>query len=357
MRAAGGRAVIAGAWRRLSQHVVATRQAGWGRSAYRRARASARREHRPLLTRRERRRISVYARDALGSRRHRHWLYLYTLVHGGFREGWLPDDVYGLRVLPEVNRPYRDISGAKTLTRRLLGASELPDLVHRIHGAWYGRDLEPLDADEVVARCFPGGTDDEVIVKGESSNQGRAITVVDREGFAALDLGRIGDAVIQRRIRQHPFFEGIVPGCTATVRVTTVHRAGHVRLVGSYLRVGRSGERYLRATRLLRVAVVDADGSLASDAFAPDWSRLQVHPDSGFAFEGARLPAYHDMVETCRRLHARVPQFTIVGWDVIVDDDGRTVVLEWNTDHPDIKFTEAVLGPGLTDLGVVLGRR
>lgn len=351
------RGALVRAGRALTEHMVAAQQAGLGRSAYRRARASARREHRPLLTRQERRRIRAYARRALGSRRHRHWLYLYTLVHGGFREGWLPDDVYGLRVLPRVNMSYRDISGAKSLTGRLLGAAELPDLVHRIHGAWYGRDLEPLDAGEVLERLFPEASEHEAILKGEASNQGRAITVVDREGFAALDLDRIGDAVVQRRIRQHPFFEAIVAGCTATVRVTTVNRAGQVRLVGSYLRVGRSGDRYLRAARLLRVAVIDSDGSLAEDAFAPDWSRMRVHPDSGFIFEGARLPAYADMVETCRRLHARVPQFTIVGWDVIADEEGRVVLLEWNTDHPDIKFTEAVLGPGLTDLIVPPGPR
>jgi hypothetical protein len=356
VKSGGGRVAIVGCLRSLAHRAAYARQARWGRSAYRRARASARREHRPLPTRQERRLIRIYARQVLGSRRHRHWLYLYTLVHGSFREGWLPDDVYELRVLPQVNMSYRDISGAKTLARRLLASPELPDLAYRIHGAWYGPDLEPLSSEEVQARCFPDGADHEVVIKGESSNQGRAITVVNREGFSALDLERIRGAVIQRRIRQHAFFESIVPGCTATVRVTTVHHAGHVRLVGSYLRVGRSGDRYVRSARQLRVVVTAADGSLGPNAFTADWGRTPVHPDTGFVFNGARLPGYRDMVETCRSLHARVPQFTIVGWDVLVDDAGRTVVFEWNTDHPDIKFTEAVLGPGLTDLSVSHGR-
>jgi hypothetical protein len=347
-----------GSFRRLPRSVVDSivdrlRAARWLALA-RRARRQTRRAA-GAVTRSEdranRRRARRYAREVLGSARHRHWLVAYARHHGRFRAGWLPDDVFGLRVLPVINTSYRNLSAARTLTRTLLRADEFPDLAYRIHGHWYGLDLAPLTDDEVLARCFPAEGHREVVVKSEASNQGRAVHVVDRTGFDRLDLVELGNAVVQRRVVQHPTFEAMVPGCTATVRITTLHHGGTVRTAAAYLRVGRSGEPSIRSATHLRVPVVDATGTLGPVATASDWSRHEVHPDTAFRFAGVSLPGFIALRETCERLHRRAPQFTVVGWDGIVDVDGQVVLFEWNTDHPDIKFTEASLGPAFAGLG------
>jgi hypothetical protein len=298
-----------------------------------------------------RRRIRRYARDVLGSARYRYWLTAYTLHHGGFRDGWLPDDHYGLKVLPAINSSYRNLSSARTLTRGLLRAEEFPDLAYRIHGQWYDPEFVHLTDADVVDRCFPNGDDREVVVKSEDTNQGRGVQLVRSAAFEHLDLAALGNAVVQARVEQHPVFEAMVPGCTATVRVTTLHHGGQVRTVAAYLRVGRSGEQSVRSATHLRIPVIDTHGTLGAVATAADWSQHAVHPDTGVSFAGVLLPGFAALRATCERLHARTPQSTIFGWDGIVDPDGRVALFEWNTDHPDIKFTEASLGPGFAGLG------
>lgn len=44
-----------------------------------------------------------YAQDIFGSSLYAHWLKVYTLVAGVFKEGWIPDNYYGAVVLPVLN--------------------------------------------------------------------------------------------------------------------------------------------------------------------------------------------------------------------------------------------------------------
>ena len=37
--------------------------------------------------------------------------------------------------------------------------------------------------------------------------------------------------------------------------------------------------------------------------------------------------------------------FTIIGWDIIVDDNEKIQIIEWNGEACDIKFSEATTGP------------
>jgi hypothetical protein len=49
-------------------------------------------------------------------------------------------------------------------------------------------------------------------------------------------------------------------------------------------------------------------------------------------------------------LHATVPHFTIVGWDIAIGSDDEIKLIEWNGCHCDIKFSEATTGPCFTGL-------
>ena len=53
----------------------------------------------------------------------------------------------------------------------------------------------------------------------------------------------------------------------------------------------------------------------------------------------------------CIELHKKLPHITIIGWDMAICDDETTKVIEWNTGHCDIKFSEASTGPCFLGLG------
>jgi hypothetical protein len=45
-----------------------------------------------------------------------------------------------------------------------------------------------------------------------------------------------------------------------------------------------------------------------------------------------------------------VPYARCVGWDLTVDSDEQVMVMEWNAEHNDVKFSEATQGPCFADL-------
>ena len=49
-------------------------------------------------------------------------------------------------------------------------------------------------------------------------------------------------------------------------------------------------------------------------------------------------------------LDAVQPYARCVGWDVTVDADEKVMLMEWNAEHNDVKFSEATQGPCFSDL-------
>jgi hypothetical protein len=191
-----------------------------------------------------------------------------------------------------------------------------------------------------------------VFAKKDGSAQGRGVVKMGQEEFTRDSFTRFGNCVIQSPIRQHPFFDEIISGSIATVRITTVKETcGTIGMRAAYLRLGRKDTSWVQSSNSIRVAVVDADGSLDSVGYTQDWRRWTQHPDTGFSFEGERIPNFRGVVEDCIALHRKVPHMTIIGWDTTVGDDGKTKIIEWNGGHCDIKFSEATTGPCFRGLG------
>jgi hypothetical protein len=116
------------------------------------------------------------------------------------------------------------------------------------------------------------------------------------------------------------------------------------------MRFGRLNTAWVQSANSVRVPIVDGNGELGRFGYTQDWKRWTAHPDTNFAFAKQRIPRFKDAVETCVKLHASVPHFTIIGWDVTIGDDDTIRLIEWNASHTDIKFSEATTGPCFTGL-------
>jgi len=133
--------------------------------------------------------------------------------------------------------------------------------------------------------------------------------------------------------------------------VTTVKdKQGEIGVRGSYLRLGRLDTAWVKSDNSVRVAIVDEDGGLDAFGHTQDWRQWKSHPDTGFVFAGQCIPKFREAAATRLCLHARVPHFTIIGWDVTVDLAGVVRLIEWNGGHCDIKFSEATTGPWFADM-------
>ncbi len=288
--------------------------------------------------------INQYARDVLGNRKFSTWLYVYTIVRGSFFEGWIPED-YFIKILPRINGVYNTICGAKSLTKRILHTDDIPDKAYYINGIWFDLQGNRIQSNEVKSFIFDQSAT--AYVKLESTGKGTGIMVIDRDTFNETVLKNLDkNFVVQKTIIQAKWFEDISPGCVATLRILTGLPVGGLPdICAAYLRIGIKGAKYVASAKALKIPIFDNEGSLGNHAFDSNWMRYNSHPDTGVKFEGKKVPSFVKAVTLCKKLHERVPQFTIIGWDVAITEDGKIELMEWNVGYPDIKFSEATIGP------------
>ena len=140
----------------------------------------------------------------------------------------------------------------------------------------------------------------------------------------------------------------MVSGSVATVRITTAKetKKGKIDLRAAFLRLGRKDASWVLGKDEIDVAIANDSGELDCFGYDQDWRRWLSHPDTGFSFKNRRIPRFFkEAIEVCLELHNKVPHFTLIGWDVTVDEGENIKILEWNGDVSDIKFSEAATGP------------
>jgi hypothetical protein len=285
-----------------------------------------------------------YSKDVFGSRRYAPWLYVYALVSGKFKEGWIPDNFFGRMVGPRVNKDLSVVGDDKTLSNVVLKTEALPDAGYYIDGIFFDRDMAVIDAATLRAACR--NVKGKLFVKKNRSRRGEGIVTLPVEQLTEERFKQIGDCVIQLPIQQNEFFDQIITGSVATIRLTTVKdRSGKISIRAAYLRLGRTDTEWVQSDNSIRVAIQCRTGDLDDFGYTPDWKRWESHPDTKYRFKNASMPKFKEAIELCLALHRKVPHFTIIGWDVTLDNTDQIKLLEWNSYHPDIKFSEATAGP------------
>lgn len=294
-----------------------------------------------------RRRCDEYAIEILGSAEYAPWLHVYSAMRGEFHEGWMPENYYHMMVVPRIAKGLSDLSTKKSLSNLLLRTDALPDIAYHIDGVFYDRAYRIISRAAMVELARPHGA---VFVKGDGGGRGSNIRKVPVGDLTDTVFG--GDCAIQRPIRQHAFFDEFMAGAVATLRINTLKTpSGAIDIRGAAIRFARSGIEWLISDKNVAAVVTDGAGTLDQWGYTSDWRAWAKHPDSGTAFAGRRIPSFAEAVEFCRSLHAGLPQFTIVGWDVAINREGAVELVEWNVGHCGITFTEAVTGPHFRDMG------
>jgi hypothetical protein len=288
-----------------------------------------------------------YAVSVLGSRDYAPWLYVYATMQRRFREGWMPDNFYQLLVVPHIAKGLAEITDKKSFSNIVLGTGALPDLAYHIDGVFYDRDYAVITRAQIREIARPHG---KLFIKRDGGGNGADIQIVAADDLAAHDF--TFDCVLQRPIRQHEFFDAIVAGSVATLRITTAKAAdGGISARSARLRVGRAGNKWVQSDRQVQVAVDARDGSLGDVCFTPDWREWPAHPDTGFRFAGTRIPHFDKAAVLALSLHARIPHVPMIGWDLAINREGGVDLIEWNGGYCGVKFCEAISGPHYRDMG------
>src|SRR5699024_641697 len=213
------------------------------------------------LTSEDIKKIDYYARTVLGSKAYAPWLYVYTAYNQEFKEGWIPDNYFGAIVAPKINKDIRKVSNIKTLSKKLIQTNLLPDSYYMVDKVLYDIDYNIIEREDVIEELFK--SEETYYFKKNESNQGRGVVKFTRNNFDINMFYNSGDAVIQSEIIQHDWFDKIITGSVATIRITTIKlNDGTTEFAASYLRLGRNSTDIVTAKDGIRVPILNIDGEL-----------------------------------------------------------------------------------------------
>ena len=291
-----------------------------------------------------------YAIDLLGDKKYAPWLYVYSAVAGKFKPGWIPANFYEPQVIPNTNGHYGACATLKPLNSMFFQAAEFPDLGSFVNGLLLDtsyRVYPPKYFKEMLFRDC-----ERIVFKADQTLRGEGIQFFEKTSFNVEDLENLGNGIFQRYVDQHPLFNEYTSESVATIRITTaINDEGKVSARGSYLRLGAEHDTHVQSATAIMIPVDLETGMLNDLGYHPDWTTTLSHPGSHKRFAKVTLPNYRKCVDVVTSLHLKVPFVRCIGWDVIIDNAGEVVILEWNGKHNGIKFTEATQGPSFTDMG------
>lgn len=293
-----------------------------------------------------------YAYDVLGWRGYAHWLHVYSVLNGSFKEGWIPDNYYGRIVRPMLKGAYGETSSLRAFSSRLFTGRDdrFADKAYWINNLLLSRDYKVLDPSRLKEVLF--GDSDIVVFKSDHSGRGQKISIIRKSTFDIDKLHSLGNGVFQGYIQQHEFFKSFMPNSVATLRLTTVlHGTGDASVRACYLRLGRVGDTHCRSSTSIRLPVNIRTGELYAIGHLPNWDAIRSHPDTGVTFANKTIPFFGECLSAVLSLQKSLPQVQCIGWDTVVDRDCQVKIMEWNGGHNGIKFTEATQGPCFADLG------
>ena len=176
-----------------------------------------------------------------------------------------------------------------------------------------------------------------VIIKPNRGSCGRNIGVRnvgddhDLETLFDELIREDGDYIVEECVIQKGLLGSFNSDTANTVRVNTLRDESGVKVVYSFLRVGRKGcvVDNLHANGIMfPIDLQTGEIRYGTDKYGNEY---ESHPDSGAKIKGEIIPYWEKVRKMCCEAHLLAPKnLNWIGWDVCISDD-RIVFLEANT--------------------------
>ncbi len=209
---------------------------------------------------------------------------------------------------------------------------------YRTFAAYLGRDFLDLSACArgELAAFLQERT--EVMAKPAEGECGHGIEKLRLDRFSTLEEAcdyllapENGFGVVEDVIVQHPEMRRLYPDSVNCLRMTTLLVDEEPHMLYAVLKTGNNGNFVDNLESGGFACHVDRDTGVVcgpghTSSSISDAQLVEVHPATGVAFRGFRVPFYHEAVELVRKAATVVPQVRYIGWDVCITESGPAII-------------------------------
>jgi hypothetical protein len=254
----------------------------------------------------------------------------------------IPEEIWQSELESVLNRyDFCNFLANKSFSNRWFPGGLFPQVfLHNIDGTFYTGDYEPVDGAEVDALLR--GMDYPVVFKPSMGSGGRGVCFPDSPEALRERMAAQRNFVVQRKIRQHPFFSRFNSHGLNTLRVCLYRSVvdNQVHFLNAALRMGVGGS-LDNLTQGGIVRYVHEDGRLNHYAVDTHGLRFDRHPDSGLDFSVREVvPRFEELRQIARRAADCVYLTRVVSFDFCLDEAGQWRAIEVNLKNQTIQFPQ-----------------
>ena len=135
--------------------------------------------------------------------------------------------------------------------------------------------------------------------------------------------------LVEEGIAQHPDLMRLSPAGINTVRIfTALDESDKCHILGCRLRISVNSEVDNLAAGNIAAPVNDTTGEVTGPGVYSDITKRPepVHPVTGVAIEGFRIPFWTETLVLAREAAERHPQNRSIGWDIVITPDGPGLI-------------------------------
>jgi hypothetical protein len=300
--------------------------------------------------------------NTLGLKVNSKWLKVYSTVSGKPSYKYVPENIYYNVIEPRLNNRVFSFAYADKNAYNFLFQDEniFPKtMLRKINGTIYDPSYNPVGNPDLETLL---NSDEEYIVKpAAETGGGKCVELLkfdtNQNDFifsktgTPINLKGISQAypenfIIQKKIKQHPFFSQFNPSSVNTIRIFTYRSFVTEEIIPlqAILRMGREGSIVDNQASGGISCGIDHEGKL--NPFAVDKFGNKYDTVNSVSLNSVgKIPFLDEMKEYSKKLGSRMFYSRLNGFDFCTTVEGEVKLLEINTKNIEINFMQMSNGP------------
>lgn len=272
----------------------------------------------------------------------------YSQLNGIKSDQYFSSDMYYAGAMPALNRyQFRVAYTDKNLFYALFPDAVQPEcVVKRMNGVFYSPEGEVLTLQQAIS--LSRSCAEPCIIKPSidtHSGQGVDLFRPKTEDEVKTIFEKYGlNFLVQKSLRQHEMLARFNPTSVNTLRIYTYRKLnGEIVVLSTFVRFGGEGAIKDNVSAGGGISKIGEDGIVGDGIFRlKTLSVGSLRSERGLS--DVLIPNFQEALDLTVRLHANLPYFDWVGWDIVIREDGVPVMLEFNV-RPFAEGPQMVSGP------------